>query len=132
MRRKFSLILTLAAWLLATGSHWDLVQTFGWGRMIATYAQSMSFAQAVKKTFSAGATCSVCEIVATAKSQDSAHPTTPTAPGKTLEKIHLVFAPTPAAPLLISSASFSWSLSDQAVPVSCRAAPPVPPPRALA
>jgi hypothetical protein len=49
MRRKFSLILTLAAWLLATGSHWDLVQTFGWGRMIATYSQSMSFAQAVKK-----------------------------------------------------------------------------------
>ena len=132
MGHKLSLVLTLAAWLLATGSHWDLVQTFAWGRMIATYSESMSFTQAVQKTFSAGATCSVCEIVATAKSQDSAHPTTPTAPGKTLEKIHLVFAPAPAAPLLLSSASFSWSLSDQSVPVSGRAAPPVPPPRALA
>jgi hypothetical protein len=131
VRHKLSLVLTLCAWLLATGSHWDLVQTFAWGRMIATYSESMSFTQAVQKTFSAGATCSVCEIVATAKSQDSTHPTTPTAPGKTLEKIHLVFATTPAAPLLISSASFSWSLSDQTVPVSSRAAPPVPPPRAL-
>ncbi len=131
MRRKLSLVLTLCAWLLATGSHWDLVQTFAWGRMIATYSESMSFTQAVQKTFSAGATCSVCEIVATAKSQDATNPAAPTAPGKTLEKIHLVFAPAPATPLSLSSASFSWSLSDQSVPASSRAAPPVPPPRAL-
>ncbi|MCX6934184.1 MAG: hypothetical protein NTZ29_16120 [Verrucomicrobia bacterium] len=131
MRHKLSLVLTLCAWLLATGSHWDVVQTFAWGRMIATYSQSMSFTQAVQKTFSAGATCSVCEIVATAKSQDAANPAAPTAPGKTLEKIHLVFAPAPAAPLLLSYASFSWSLSDQSAPSLCRAAPPVPPPRAL-
>ncbi len=132
MRHKLSLVLTLAAWLLATGSHWDVVQTFAWGRMIATYSQTMSLTQAVEKTFSAGATCGVCEVVATAKSQDSANPALPTAPGKSLEKIHLVFAPAPAAPLLLSSASFSWSLSDQSVPVTCRAAPPVPPPRFVA
>jgi len=100
MRRKFSLILTLAAWLLATGSHWDLVQTFGWGRMIATYAQSMSFTQAVKKTFSAGETCGVCEAVATAKQQDAADASAPTAPGKSFGKIHLVFAPD-STPVLI-------------------------------
>ena len=131
MRHKLSLVLTLCAWLLATGSHWDLVQTFAWGRMIATYSESMSFTQAVQKTFSAGATCSVCEIVATAKSHDATSPAAPNTPGKTLEKIHLVFAPAPVAPLLLSSASFSWSLSDQTVPVSSRAAPPVPPPRAV-
>ena len=106
MRHKLSLVLTLCAWLLATGSHWDVVQTFAWGRMIATYSQTMSLTQAVEKTFSAGATCGVCAVVATAKSQDSANPAAPTAPGKTLEKIHLVFAPAPAAPLLLSSASF--------------------------
>jgi hypothetical protein len=132
VRHKLSLVLTLCAWLLATGSHWDLVQTFAWGRMIATYSESMSFTQAVQKTFSAGATCSVCEIVATAKSHDATSPAAPNTPGKTLEKIHLVFAPAPVAPLLLSSASFSWSLSDQTVPASSRAAPPVPPPRALA
>jgi hypothetical protein len=131
VRYKLSLVLTLCAWLLATGSHWDLVQTFAWGRMIATYSESMSFTQAVQKTFSAGATCSVCEIVATAKSHDATSPAAPNTPGKTLEKIHLVFAPAPVAPLLLSSASFSWSLSDQTVPVSSRAAPPVPPPRAV-
>ena len=35
MRRKLSLVLTLTAWLLATGSHWDLVQTFAYARMFA-------------------------------------------------------------------------------------------------
>jgi len=49
MRRQLSLILTLTAWLLATGSHWDLVQTFALGRMFASYAQSMSFTQAAQK-----------------------------------------------------------------------------------
>ena len=132
MRRKFSLILTLAAWLLATGSHWDLVQTFGWGRMIATYSQSMSFAQAVKKTFSAGATCGVCDAVATAKQQDAADATAPTAPGKSFGKIPLVFAPDSTPALLILPVVFLWSPSDQTVPSATRAAPPLPPPRALA
>ena len=131
MRRQFSLVLTLAAWLLATGSHWDLVQTFAWGRMIATYSQSMPFAAAVKKTFSAGATCGVCEAVGQAKQQESAADTVPGAPGKSFGKIHLVFSPVPT-PLLVAPLSFSWSPSDQTVPTALRAAPPVPPPRALA
>ena len=37
IRRQLSLILTLIAWLFATGSHWDLVQAFGWGRMVTIY-----------------------------------------------------------------------------------------------
>ena len=132
MRRKFSLILTLAAWLLATGSHWDLVQTFGWGRMIATYSQTMSFTQAVQKTFSAGATCGVCDAVATAKQQDATDASAPTAPGKSFGKIHLVFAPDSTPALLILPVVFLWSPSDQTVPSATRAAPPLPPPRALA
>lgn len=131
MRRKFSLILTLAAWLLATGSHWDLVQTFGWGRMIATYSQTMSFAQAVEKTFSAGATCGVCDAVATAKQQDAADSSAPTAPGKSFGKIPLVFAPETFSPLFILPVVVPWSPSDQSAPSLCRAAPPLPPPRAL-
>jgi hypothetical protein len=108
-----------------------LVQTFGWGRMIATYAQSMSFAQAVKKTFSAGATCGVCDAVATAKQQDAADSSAPTAPGKSFGKIHLVFAPEALSPLFILPVVVPWSPSDRPVPSSCRAAPPVPPPRAV-
>ena len=132
MRHRLSLILTLTAWLLATGSHWDLVQTFGWGRMIATYAQSMSFTQAVKKTFSAGETCGVCEAVATAKQKETADSSAPTAPGKSFGKILLVFAPDSTPALLILPAVFPWSPSDQTVPSATRAAPPLPPPRSLA
>jgi hypothetical protein len=131
MRRQLSLILTLSAWLLATGSHWDLVQTFGWGRMIATYSQSMSFTQAVKKTFSAGTTCGVCDAVTTAKQHD-ADASVPTAPGKSFGKIHLVFAPDSTPALLILPVVFPWSHSDQTIPTVTRAAPPLPPPRVLA
>jgi hypothetical protein len=132
VRQKLSLVLTLVAWLLATGSHWDLVQTFAWGRMIATYSQSMSFTKAVKKTFSVEGMCGVCVAVQDAKKQDAAANNTPGAPGKSLGKILLVFAPAPMAPLLLSSTASPWSLSDLLTPTSDPAAPPVPPPRALA
>lgn len=132
VRRKFSLILTLCAWLLATGSHWDLVQTFAWGRMIATYSQSMSFTKAVKKTFSVEGMCGLCEAVATAKQKQSADTDAAGAAGKSLGKILLVFAPDTTAPLLRAPSVFSWSPSDQLVPPPNRAAPPVPPPRTLA
>lgn len=133
MRRNFSLILTLCAWLLATGSHWDLVQTFAWGRMIATYSQSMSLTKAVQKTFSVEGMCGLCETVSTAKQQNAANSSAPNAPGKSFGKIHLVFAPASGAPFLLTpSIIFSWSPSDQIVPPATRAAPPVPPPRALA
>ncbi len=132
MRHKLSLILTLAAWLLATGSHWDLVQTFAWGRMIATYSQSMSFTKAVQKTFSVEGMCGLCEIVSTAKQQPSPDQDAAGAAGKSFGKILLVFAPDTAAPLLLAPSSPSWSPSDQTAPPPTRAAPPVPPPRALA
>jgi hypothetical protein len=132
VRRKFALVLTLAAWLLATGSHWDLVQTFGWGRMIATYAQTMTLTQAVKKTFSAGATCGVCDAVATAKQQDAADSSAPPATGKAFGKIPLLFAPDSLSPLFILPVLLPLSPSDTPAPSVCRAAPPVPPPRAVA
>ncbi len=51
MRRRLSLLTLLTAWLLATGSQWDMVQTLGWGRMIVRYSQTMTLAQAVRLTF---------------------------------------------------------------------------------
>jgi hypothetical protein len=132
MRRRFSLILTLSAWLLATGSHWDLVQTFAWGRMLVTYSQSMPLLQAVQKTFSSEGMCGVCYAVADAK--QTASPTDSSSPhsaGKSLGKIFLVFAPAPA-PLIVAPAPLPWSLSDQLLPTAERAPPPLPPPRALA
>jgi len=125
MRRRLSLILTLAAWLLATGSHWDLVQTFAWGRMIASYSQTVPLAQAIRLTFTPENMCGVCTVVATAKQQQ----TDDAIPGGKLDgKVLLVFAPVPAP--VVAAPAFSSSIFDRsAVPLPERAAPPVPPPR---
>lgn len=131
MRRQVSLILTLTAWLLATGSHWDLVQTFAWGRMIAGYSQDMSLAQAVQKTFSPETMCRLCHAVADAKqSPENGDPALP-AP-KTPGKILLVCAP---ARLINASPvpQSSGTVAESTIPPSVeRASPPVPPPRAFA
>lgn len=128
MRRRFSLIIMLVAWLFATGSHWDLVQTFAWGRMIATYAQTMPLAQAVKLTFTPDNLCSVCEAVSEAK-QHPADPALPLEAGGA-GKIPLVFQPAPAFVLTLSPAradvrptTWRWASAD-------RSPPPTPPPRA--
>ncbi len=129
MRRQLSLLLTLAAWLLATGSHWDLVQTFAWGRMIADYSHDMSFAQAVTKTFSPQTMCSLCHAVATAKQQESG---SAAVPAKSPGKIILVCAP---RALVFASPAPQCSGQVSPPPVASsidRSAPPLPPPRALA
>ena len=92
MRQKFSLLMTLTAWLLATGSQWDLVQTYAWSRMIAGYAQRMSLEQAVEKTFAPGTMCRLCHAVAAAKQSE---PDTPAVPASAPAKILLVFSPCP-------------------------------------
>ena len=66
MHRRLPIVLTLVAWLLATGVQWDLLQVFGWARMVVNHSQTMSITAAVKKTFG-GEMCGVCEIVSQAK-----------------------------------------------------------------
>lgn len=127
MRQKLSLILTLSAWFFATGSHWDLVQTFAWGKMFATYSQSMSYVDAAKLTFSADNLCGVCEIVSVAEQADADRET---APGKSgTREIQLAYAPVPQVILTAPDLS-PWSLSDRRVPPRSGAPPPTPPPRA--
>ena len=131
MRRQLSLILTLTAWLFATGGHWDLVQTFGWGRMIVTYSQSMSLRQAVEKTFAGDTLCGVCEMVQGGKQQQDAAGTK--APGtKAPEKIvfistHGVLVYATPAPLFAGRVPAVSALLS-----ADRTAPPLPPPRTLA
>jgi hypothetical protein len=125
MRQKLSLIMTLTAWLLATGSHWDLVQTFAWGRMIVTNAQSMSLGAAVERTFQPDQLCPVCKAVEKAKQQDerAAVPG-----GKLAEKIVLVYQP--EQPFLIAPPELeSWTRDTQWVASAEKAEPPLPPPR---
>jgi hypothetical protein len=127
MRHKLSLILTLSAWFFATGSHWDIVQAFAWGKMFTTYSQSMSYADAVKLTFATDNLCDVCELVADAE-QSSADGEN--APGKSgVREIQLNFT---AVPQIVIAApdSAPWSPSDLRMPPPNGAAPPSPPPRA--
>ncbi|MCF3648912.1 hypothetical protein [Synoicihabitans lomoniglobus] len=126
MRQKCALLVTLTAWLFATGSHWDLVQTFAWGKMFAAYAQTMSYADAARMTFTADNLCGVCEIVVTAQQADDDQPA-PIAAGA--EKImlsvfdarHLVLKPVEKE---------VGSVYQLTVLTKYQTAPPVPPPRA--
>jgi hypothetical protein len=128
MRRRISLIMMLTAWLLATGSHWDLVQTFAWGRMIATYSQSMSLAQAVRLTFTPDNLCGVCESVSQAKQQQDA--ATPPGDTKAFGKILLVFQPQPVFVAAVTATGRSL-VFETSPAMRDRSPPPVPPPRVL-
>ena len=126
MRHRLSLLFTLAAWLLATGSQWDLVQTFAWGRMFVINAQALSLLEAAKLTFSPEGRCELCCAVSDAKQQQENSTTIPG--GKLDTKILLAFEPAPSP--VVAAPDFSpWSLNDPLAPAMTRAAPPVPPPR---
>jgi hypothetical protein len=127
MRQKFSLFMTLFAWLLATGSHWDLVQTFAWGRMFANYSLQMSLTQAVEETFNPDKPCEVCRAVEHAKQQEERNALPG---GKALEKILLVFQPAPAV-VIARLGDERWTLADRTAPSAEQPPPLLPPPRAL-
>ncbi|MFH1498316.1 MAG: hypothetical protein ABII82_10870 [Verrucomicrobiota bacterium] len=128
MRSRLATIIALCAWLLATGSHWDLVQTFAWGKMIATYAQTMPLARAVQLTFTADNLCGVCEIVSDAK-QDPASPVT--APANPTEGKVLLALASPHA-VILGLAELSRFPHASTPPLSHgRPAPPSEPPRAV-
>jgi hypothetical protein len=124
MPKRAHVIVVLLAWFLSTGAHWDLVQTFGWGRMIAKYAQIMPLAKAVEKTFS-GELCSVCEVVNDAKQQEQE------APIKAGQKdVKFVMTAKSVSEFIILAAQpVTWALSELGGLSFGRSAPPSPPPR---
>ena len=128
MRQRIAIFPLLIAWLLATGSQWDLVQVFAWGRMFAGYVSTMSVGQALEETFDADKPCPLCCAVRKAKQQEN----------KTLppevrlrEKMPLIFQ---AVPVLLTETPVTnrWLIHDREPLSAGRAAPPVPPPRGRA
>jgi hypothetical protein len=128
MRQRLQISALLLAWFMATGSQWDLVQVFAWGRMFAGYARVMSVESALRLTFKPDRMCSVCKMVKAAKQQEEQ---TPAAPSKTLGKILLVFAPVPMV-VIASVPSAQWPVGMKTLCSAERGAPPNPPPRGLA
>ncbi|MCX6956026.1 MAG: hypothetical protein NTV51_28145 [Verrucomicrobia bacterium] len=136
MRRRLSLLVTLTAWLLATGSQWDVVQTFAWARMFAENCRTLPLHVALKRTFSPEGRCELCGLVSTAKQERQNSADAPTdAPGsapagKFSGKVLLAFEPAHAPLLVRLSLPARWSPSDPTFASTERAEPPLPPPRA--
>ena len=123
--RSIRVGVVVIAWVLATGSHWDIVQAFAWGRMIYGYSHTMAVADAVEKTFAPGNMCSICRLVERArKSQDSK----PAAQVKVETKIALFCPPVPH-PVITPPVSARWRTKEPTMLTIERAAPPLPPPR---
>lgn len=130
MLRRLQITSIFVAWLLATGSHWEMVQTFAWGRMILNEARSMSLSAAVQETLSGEKPCAVCVLVAKAKQQKE-QPGIPAPSNEGPTKIFLVcHAPAPLAEA--RAGSVDWTAEDDATPDSARPAPLLMPPRCLA
>lgn len=124
MRQRLQITLLVFASFIATGAQWDLVQTFGWARMVVNYSQTMPLLDAVQRTFN-GEMCSVCRVVKAVKQQEKQT----TLPNDNLDtKLIFVYQPAPEfiAPALDSAA---WSHSDMQPRGASRSAPPTPPPR---
>lgn len=124
--RRFQLITLLLAWCVTTGAQWDLVQTFGWARMMVNYSRSMPLLQAAQRTFS-GEMCGVCELVNTAGQKEKEQSP---APGGKLET-KLIFLVQPAVAYVTPVVQKQdWVVHDLSMAGADRAAPPTPPPRA--
>lgn len=130
MHRKFSLILTLTAWCFATGSQWDVAQTFGWARMFAAYAQTLPVIEALEKTFSGQELCGICEIVQDAR-QDAQGDSAAHAAAKPTGKVPEAIAP--ALLVIHGTAVPPPRPTAGRIPAGeQRGSPPTPPPRAAA
>jgi hypothetical protein len=128
VRRNFAIISLLTAWLLATGSQWDVVQVFAWGRMFAGYVSSMSVGQALEETFDADKPCALCCAVRQAKQQEKKDLPNEV---RLRDKVVLVFQPVPVL-LAAAQDKNTWQIHDREPLSAGRASPPVPPPRAWA
>ena len=125
MRRRLSLLLALTAWLMATGSHWDLVQTVAWSRMFATYAGTVPLSEALRLTFAPGNECAMCDLVQRAK-QPEPGPALPdvTASGK------IVLGVPPSSEVVVAEpARDPWPTQTGRDHRAWRDQPTVPPPR---
>lgn len=125
MRQRIAIFSLFIAWLLATGSQWDLMQVFAWGRMFAGYVNTMSVGHALEETFDTDKPCALCLAVGKAKQQED----------KTLppevrlrDKMLLVFQPVPVL-LATTPGTNQWLIHERKPLSTGRASPPVPPPR---
>lgn len=131
--RRFSTVVVLFAWLLASGAQWDALQSFAWGRMIATYSRTMPLDEAVRLTFTPDNLCGVCVFVADARTRSAAKTATDEVPAAA-DSLSKAKAPLAAAPehLFVFAAvpEPEWPAEEIVADACARPAPPTEPPRA--
>lgn len=116
----------LALWLLATGTHWNALQVFAWTKMTVDNSSTLSFGEAVARTFAADGACDLCLVVQSVKAQQEEEPETEVTAAA--EKLLLAFVRSPACILPVPvGESFPWT--DSARRELLRDSPPHPPPR---
>jgi hypothetical protein len=125
VRQRWQTLTVLFLCCVATGSQWDLVQIFAWGRMIADHSHTMSVSEAVTQTFG-GEMCAICRMVANAKRQEQSRSDTPQ--GKIETKVLLYFEPHSNLIPAPRQAVAVWP-SEAPSMTTDRSAPPLPPPR---
>lgn len=126
MRRKISLITTLIAWLFATGSHWDFVQAFAWGRMFIANEDAMTFSRALEATFDGEHPCQICQMVSQAKQKEQSSQLITKFP----QKIVFIYQPSSRFVLMAPTFLFRAEVKNEMTSADL-AAPPSPPPRAF-
>lgn len=124
VRSRPQLIVLLAAWLLATGVHWDAIQVFAWGRMFSDNARTLPVLAALRQTFDPQEMCGMCCAVQSAKREQREAAVT----GQGEGKAPLVIQPV-ATVIIAAPDGQPWEMNESGTPAVERDAPPVPPPR---
>ncbi|MBE7540107.1 MAG: hypothetical protein HS122_17065 [Opitutaceae bacterium] len=122
------LILLLLGGVFATGVHWDALQVFAWGRMVAVSLEDETPAEAIATLLSPEKRCEICRVVSDAKAEASDGLESAAGFIKSPLLIPsippiMVFAP-------LGSSGRRWVESQALAPN--KEAPPVPPPRVVA
>ena len=128
VRSPRSLVLVCLAWLVASGAHWDLVQTFAWTRMFVNFARVVPVDDALRRTFSGEELCSICKIVQTATQTNGEE--TPLAGARTPQKFLLLVPSAPAVVIAAPPARSCATTGEPSVIGRARPEPALPPPRA--
>lgn len=125
MLQRFKVVAILTASFLATGSQWNVLQIFAWASMFSENVRQLPLGEAVSRTFSPEARCSLCAAVSEGKKQQERE----TALNPKFEDRSL-FICEPAPQYLFEADDVAGWLDNrtQLTGVS-RERPPVPPPR---
>jgi hypothetical protein len=126
VRRRFSLLCLLLAWLCANGAVWNVVQVVAWTKMFHQYSQVMPVVQALKITFDGSAPCDLCVVVQTA--EDRAGKQLPQAAALGASD-KLVLACETSTPLVNVEISAGWPGVAHDAGLTRTERVPVPPPR---